>query len=74
MLNTKHVFPKEWRCRLCKHNILLGVVHQGGEVVLKYKDYIAKIHGNFSISINCRRCGGENVLNMNTSRNLDRLE
>lgn len=74
MLNSKNIFPKEWRCKLCKYNVLLGIVHQGGELVLKYKDYMAKITGTFTISINCRRCGGENIFNMNMSKNLIDME
>lgn len=54
----------EWRCSIDNCRSLLGMQHDGGLLVVKYKDLHVEIGGEYDVNIKCRRCGATNRLVM----------
>jgi phage FluMu protein Com len=53
---------KDWRCADPNCKTLLGKRHSHGLLILKYKDFLAEVSGNYNVSTRCRRCSLLNTL------------
>lgn len=50
----------DWRCADPGCKCLLGRKHSHGVLIIKYKDFLAEVSGNYTVSTSCRRCGLRN--------------
>jgi hypothetical protein len=61
----------DWRCADPGCKTLLGKKHSHGDIILKYKDFLAEVSGNYTLSVTCRKCGIRNILSNQTLNLLD---
>jgi hypothetical protein len=64
----------DWRCAIPNCRTLLGKKHSHGVLVVKYKDQITEISGNYTVNINCRRCGSHNSISTQSHGILELLK
>ena len=49
-----------WRCAMKRCGSLLGIKHTGGVLVLKYKEIMYSVSGEYTVIGTCRKCGANN--------------
>lgn len=71
VIQGKPPAAKDWRCADTGCNTLLGKRHSHGTLILKYKDFLAEVSGNYNVTAHCRRCGLSNTLTFKSHGVLD---
>jgi hypothetical protein len=57
----------DWRCADSGCRSLLGKKHSQGRIIVKYKDFISEISGNYTFIVTCRKCGLRNTISNQSS-------
>lgn len=61
----------DWRCADPGCRSLLGKKHPRGVLIIKYKDFLAEVSGNYTVTVMCRRCGSSNLISTQSMGILD---
>ena len=55
-----------WRCAMMNCGSLLGIKHSGGVLVLKYKEIMYSVTGDYTVVGVCRKCGARSIIKNST--------